>query len=99
MPKSHYRFTRWVCKTKSPLSERRILPGDQVLVVTLTLKCMDRKNYIPILVFIFCLCCAQQALAQLTVSGQLRTRTEMRNGQGTPTIADTSAAFFTSQRT
>jgi hypothetical protein len=60
---------------------------------------MDRKNYIPILVFIFCLCCAQQALAQFTVSGQLRTRTEMRNGQGTPTIADTSAAFFTSQRT
>jgi hypothetical protein len=60
---------------------------------------MDRKNYIPILVFIFCLCCAQQALAQFTVSGQLRTRSELRNGQGTPTIADTSAAFFTSQRT
>ncbi len=60
---------------------------------------MDRKNYLPIFILIFCLCCAQQALAQFTVSGQLRTRTEMRNGQGTPTIADTSAAFFTSQRT
>lgn len=60
---------------------------------------MDRKNYLPIFIFIFCLCCAQQALAQFTVSGQLRTRSELRNGQGSPTIADTSAAFFTSQRT
>ncbi|HMG92678.1 MAG TPA: alginate export family protein, partial [Chryseolinea sp.] len=39
------------------------------------------------------------ARAQFTVSGQLRTRTELRNGQGTPQVADTAAAFFTSQRT
>jgi hypothetical protein len=59
---------------------------------------MDRKIYIPLFIFIFC-CLSQQALAQLTVSGQLRTRTEYRNGQGTPLPEDTVAAFFTSQRT
>jgi hypothetical protein len=48
---------------------------------------------------LFCLCLAQMAKAQFTVSGQVRTRTEYRNGQGTPQIKDTVAAFFTSQRT
>lgn len=37
--------------------------------------------------------------AQLTLSGQLRTRTELRDGQGTPLPEDAKAAFFTSQRT
>jgi hypothetical protein len=37
--------------------------------------------------------------AQLTISGQLRTRTELRDGQGIPSARDTAAAFFTSQRT
>ncbi len=38
-------------------------------------------------------------MAQFTVSGQVRTRTELRNGQGLPQVKDTSAAVFTSQRT
>ena len=60
---------------------------------------MDKKVYIPIIIFLFCCCFTQVVHAQFTVSGQLRTRSEMRNGQGTPQVADTAAAFFTSQRT
>lgn len=41
----------------------------------------------------------QNLFAQLTISGQLRTRTEFRDGQGNPSVRDTAAAFFTSQRT
>ncbi|MCY7359792.1 MAG: hypothetical protein LH609_20535 [Rudanella sp.] len=37
--------------------------------------------------------------AQFTFSGQLRTRTEYRNGQGTVLKEADKAAFFTSQRT
>lgn len=37
--------------------------------------------------------------AQFTFSGQLRTRTEYRNGQGTVLKIDDRPAFFTSQRT
>lgn len=37
--------------------------------------------------------------AQLKLSGQLRTRSELRDGQGSPLPKDSSAAFFTSQRT
>jgi Alginate export len=39
------------------------------------------------------------AKAQLVISGQLRTRTEVRAGQGTPAVRDTVPALFTSQRT
>lgn len=39
------------------------------------------------------------AQAQFTISGQIRTRTEFRNGQGSPSVQDTVPAFFTSQRT
>jgi len=60
---------------------------------------MDKKKYLPILVCLFCLAGMQQALAQFTFSGQLRTRTELRNGQGTPQVEDTVRALFTSQRT
>jgi hypothetical protein len=60
---------------------------------------MDKKVYIPILILLFCCCFTQVAQAQFFVSGQLRTRSELRNGQGTPQVADTAAAFFTSQRT
>jgi hypothetical protein len=38
-------------------------------------------------------------IAQLTVSGQLRTRTELLHGQGTPLNKGEDPAFFTSQRT
>ncbi|MBC7914239.1 MAG: alginate export family protein, partial [Pyrinomonadaceae bacterium] len=37
--------------------------------------------------------------AQIALNGQLRTRTELRNGVGTLNAKDASAAFFTSQRT
>jgi hypothetical protein len=37
-------------------------------------------------------------MAQLTVAGQLRTRTEFRNGQGSPLPENAKPAFFTSQR-
>lgn len=39
------------------------------------------------------------AEAQLTLSGQLRTRTELRDGQGTPLPKGSKDALFTSQRT
>lgn len=60
---------------------------------------MDKKKYFPILLTLFCLVFIQQAMGQLTISGQLRTRSELRNGQGTPQVQDTVPAFFTSQRT
>ncbi len=41
----------------------------------------------------------EQASAQLSLSGQLRTRTELRNGQGAPLPAGAKPGFFTSQRT
>src|SRR5688500_20368683 len=60
---------------------------------------MDKKTYSPILAFLFCLCLTSQLQAQFTVSGQIRTRTEFRDGQGTPSVRDTVPAIFTSQRT
>ncbi|MEO6357052.1 MAG: alginate export family protein, partial [Ferruginibacter sp.] len=47
-------------------------------------------------VLFFCL--LQPATAQLTLTGQIRTRTELRDGLGTLKPATNSAAFFTSQR-
>lgn len=58
-----------------------------------------RKNYSLFVIGIFCCFLSQQAFGQFTVSGQLRTRSELRNGQGTPHVRDTVPAFFTSQRT
>ena len=51
------------------------------------------------LAFIFILLKPLAGEAQLSVSGQLRTRTEFRNGQGAPLPKGTDAALFTSQRT
>src|SRR5689334_1411416 len=39
------------------------------------------------------------SLAQLSMSGQVRIRSELRDGQGSPSLADTVPAFFISQRT
>jgi hypothetical protein len=58
---------------------------------------MNRKNYLLIPVFLLML--HQALMAQFTVSGQIRTRSELRQGQGTPQVQDTVPAFFTSQRT
>jgi hypothetical protein len=40
-----------------------------------------------------------KSLAQLSLSAQLRTRSELRDGQGAPLPEGTTPAFFTSQRT
>lgn len=40
-----------------------------------------------------------EASAQVSFGGQVRTRTEFRNGQGSPLGSDMPPAFFTSQRT
>jgi Alginate export len=60
---------------------------------------MNKAINLPTFVFLSMLCAAQQAHAQFTVSGQVRTRTEMRNGQGTVQVKDTVPGIFTSQRT
>jgi hypothetical protein len=59
---------------------------------------MDKKKYLPIFLTLFCLTLLQQASAQLSVSGQIRTRTEYRDGQGAPVAEVASPAIFTSQR-
>jgi hypothetical protein len=59
---------------------------------------MDKKKYLPIIIVLFCAFLSREASAQFAVSGQIRTRTEYRNGQGTPQVSDTIPAFFTSQR-
>jgi hypothetical protein len=59
---------------------------------------MDKKIYTLALSLLFCLCLSGELMAQLTFSGQIRTRTELRDGQGTPSV-DTIPAVFTSQRT
>src|SRR5690606_3857444 len=60
---------------------------------------MDKKKYFPVLLTLFCLTIIHEATAQLSITGQLRTRSEYRNGQGAPQVKDTIPAFFTSQRT
>ncbi len=60
---------------------------------------MNKKNYIPLLLLLFYVCLPQLSTAQLSISAQLRTRSELRDGQGTPSQQDTVPAFFTSQRT
>lgn len=46
-----------------------------------------------------CLCFVHELRAQFTVSAGFRTRSEYRDGQGTPSASDAPPAFFTSQRT
>lgn len=58
-----------------------------------------RKNLIFLMTFLAVQVFVYQAMAQLSVNGQLRTRTELRSGQGSPINKDSTAAFFTSQRT
>jgi len=59
---------------------------------------MLKKIYLKIIFCVLCLSLLTESRAQLTLSGQLRTRSEYRSGQGTPST-DTIPAFFTSQRT
>ena len=48
-----------------------------------------------VLAMLYC----QSVQAQFAVTGQLRTRSELRDGQGTLTTKEATPAFFTSQRT
>src|SRR5262245_50952589 len=57
------------------------------------------KKYFTSLLIICWATCSNVAKAQFTISGQVRTRSELRNGQGTLQQQDTSRAFFISQRT
>lgn len=59
---------------------------------------MNRKIYLSAQIAL-CFCLAQELRAQFSVSAQFRTRSEFRDGQGTPLPSDTPPAFFTSQRT
>jgi hypothetical protein len=60
---------------------------------------MDKKKYLPLLILLFCLTGTATVMGQISISGQIRTRTELRNGQGLPQEKDASSALFTSQRT
>ena len=59
---------------------------------------MDKKNYLPLFILLFCSVASHTVQAQVTIGTQIRTRTELRNGQGTPQPQDASSALFTSQR-
>jgi hypothetical protein len=59
---------------------------------------MHYKVYLSIFALLFCLSLPSDLKAQLTFSGQVRTRSEFRHGQGLPAVEKTPA-FFTSQRT
>jgi hypothetical protein len=62
---------------------------------------MYRKSFIAsvgVLLF-FCLLSHDSATAQFVLSGQLRTRTEVRNGLGNLVLKGSESAVFTSQRT
>ncbi|MEO5891477.1 MAG: alginate export family protein [Ferruginibacter sp.] len=58
------------------------------------------KKYLPHIIALLTICFLQQvARAQLTITGQLRTRTEVQDGAGTLKLKGNSPSFFTSQRT
>lgn len=59
---------------------------------------MNKKIY-KLTFLLCCVCLLTDLKAQFSASGQIRTRSELRDGQGTPSIQDTVPAFFTSQRT
>jgi hypothetical protein len=60
---------------------------------------MKKHSFIPATLVLICTATAVRTKAQLSMSAQLRTRTELRDGQGAPLPNGASPAFFTSQRT
>ena len=60
---------------------------------------MKKRTKTFSLVLVACSSFSLQATAQFTFSGQVRTRTEVRDGQGAPLPIGAKPAFFTSQRT
>lgn len=59
------------------------------------MKCLVRFIATSVVLCSFCI----SSKAQFSLSAQLRTRTEFRDGQGAPLPENADAAFFTSQRT
>jgi hypothetical protein len=60
---------------------------------------MKKKLHSQLLVGLVLLWCCSTAQAQFSLTGQLRTRSELRDGQGTLSGKGAVPAFFTSQRT
>ena len=60
---------------------------------------MKKSAIIPVVAVLACTAASIRTEAQLSLSGQLRTRTELRDGQGSPLPKGATPAFFTSQRT
>lgn len=59
---------------------------------------MDKKLRIPLLFLLFCLGFTKQALAQFTLSGEIRPRAEYRDGFKKLLPKEADAAFFVEQR-
>lgn len=59
----------------------------------------NRKKWLSLFTVAAVTVFGQTVNAQFSFSGQLRTRTELRDGQGSPSPKDVKAALFTSQRT
>lgn len=59
---------------------------------------MKRVTIYKLLLLCFTACTSQSLQAQLAITGQIRTRTEYRNGAGTLVPKGNTAALFTSQR-
>jgi hypothetical protein len=60
---------------------------------------MKKTTKTSTLLLAVCITLSLFSSAQLTLTGQLRTRSEFRDGQGTPLSNGAKPAFFTSQRT
>ncbi|WP_147205050.1 alginate export family protein [Segetibacter aerophilus] len=60
---------------------------------------MKKPSFIPVTLLLLCTATGVRTKAQLSMSAQLRTRTELRDGQGVPSPKGACPAFFTSQRT
>jgi hypothetical protein len=60
---------------------------------------MKKRTSTSILLLVLCILLTLPSIAQLSLTGQLRTRTELRDGQGSPLAKGAKPAFFTSQRT
>ncbi|WP_018615532.1 alginate export family protein [Segetibacter koreensis] len=60
---------------------------------------MKKHSIIPAATVLICSAAGIRTNAQLSLSAQLRTRTELRDGQGSPLPTGAAPAFFTSQRT
>jgi hypothetical protein len=80
-----------------------VSPGRRFQNKSLTLKpqqiYMKKRTATSFFLWVVCSLPALHTAAQVSLSGQLRTRTEFRDGQASPLPIDAKPAFFTSQRT